>query len=263
MLILRPRLILFCGGLLVFAGAAFGQGEYQQTRDNKTMVWNGTPKSGETSSWAGSRDKDNYAAGFGDLTWYTANGKVYALYYGNMVHGKFEGAVNVHTNGRTAHAYFVDGGRVTAWARGPAPSKMAVPEEALIKRRKMETEKAAAKKEQRVEAAAKATPTPPKTESTKPRSTEQIVKKPAPTPTEPTPPAVAQKPTEPVTMAQAERSFEEPVAISTPAEERQRSEPAQSPNPEPSLPKEEQTVAQPVAREEHSIASPSTTPNPI
>jgi hypothetical protein len=130
---LRLQLVPLCGGLLlVFASAALAQGEYQQTRDSKTMVWNGTPKPGETSSWAGGRDKENYASGFGDLTWYTANGKVYARYYGNMVHGKFEGAVNAHTNGRTAHAYFVDGGRVTGWAHGPAPSRMNLPEAAII-----------------------------------------------------------------------------------------------------------------------------------
>src|SRR5207248_2886471 len=66
------------------------------------------------------------------------------LYYGNMVHGKLEGPVNVHTNGRTAHSYFVDGGRVTNWARGPAPSKMAVPEEVIVEKRKVQAEKEAA-----------------------------------------------------------------------------------------------------------------------
>ena len=81
---LRLRLVPLCGSLLlVFASAALAEGEYQQTRDSKTMVWNSTPKPGETSSWAGDRDKENYASGFGDLTWYTANGKVYVRYYGN------------------------------------------------------------------------------------------------------------------------------------------------------------------------------------
>ena len=171
-LILRPRLILFCGGLLVFAGAAFGQGEYQQTRDNKTMIWNGTPKSGETSSWAGSRDKDNYATGFGDLTWYNAKGKVFALYYGNMVHGKFEGAVNVHSNGRTAHAYFVDGGRVTAWARGPSPAKMSVPEGVVAERRKAEAENVDTRK--RLTTSVAETTKKPKPEPEKVRPIEHI-----------------------------------------------------------------------------------------
>ena len=132
------------------------------------MVWNSTPKPGETSSWAGGRDKENYASDFGDLTWYTANGKVYVRYYGNMVHGKFEGAVNAHTNDRTVHAYFVDGGRVTGWARGRAPSRMNLPEEAIIEKRKAAAEKIAAAQKPKVEpekvrsiaSKSSATPTP-------------------------------------------------------------------------------------------------------
>jgi len=239
---------------------ALAQGEYQQTKDGKTTIWNGTPRSGETATWNADRDKDDYATGFGALTWYTAKGKVYALYYGNMVRGKFEGAVNVHTNGRTAHAYFVDGGRVTAWVRGSAPSKMALPEEALIQKRKMEAETAAVKEEERVEVATKPTPAPPKTESEKVRSTEHIAGKPAATPPEPTPPMVAEKQTEPAATAKDERPFEEPAAISTPAEERQTSEPAQSQNTEPPFPKDEQTVPQSASREEQPVISHSPTP---
>ncbi len=196
-MILWLRLILFCCGLLVFASGAFGrlidvrQGEYQQTRDNKTMVWNGTPKPGETLSWSGNRDKENYANGFGDLTWYNAKGKVYALYYGNMVHGKFEGPVNLHTNGRTAHAYFADGGRVTGWARGPAPSKMAVPEEAVAERRKAEAENVAAQKH--LTAAAPEPAKKPKAEPEKVRPMEHVASKPRATPAEPTPPAEAEE----------------------------------------------------------------------
>ena len=174
---LRLRLVPLCGSLLlVFASAALAEGEYQQTRDGKTMVWNSTPKPGETSSWAGDRDKENYASGFGDLTWYTANGKVYVRYYGNMVHGKFEGAVNAHTNGRTVHAYFVDGGRVTGWARGRAPSRMNLPEEAIIEKRKAAAQKiAAAQKpkpepEKHLAAAAPETATKPKAQPEKIRS---------------------------------------------------------------------------------------------
>ena len=188
---LEFRLILFCSGLLVFASGAFGQGEYQQTRDNKTMVWNGTPKPGETSSWSGDRDKENYASGFGDLTWHNAKGKVYALYYGNMVHGKFEGGVNVHTSGRTAHAYFVDGGRVTGWARGPAPAKMNVPEDVVAEKRKAEAENAAAQKR-----LAAATPEPtkkPTPEPKKARPIEHVVSKPSATPAGTTPPTVLEK----------------------------------------------------------------------
>src|SRR5437660_8947710 len=191
---LRLQLVPLCGGLLlVFASAALAKGKYQQTRDSKTMVWNSTPNPGETSSWAGGRDKENYASGFGDLTWYTANGKVYVRYYGNMVHGKFEGAVNAHTNGRTAHAYFVDGGRVTGWARGRAPSRMNLPEEAIIEKRKAAAQKiAAAQKpkpepEKHLAAAAPETATKPKAEPEKIRSiASKSSAAPAPAPKPPT-----------------------------------------------------------------------------
>src|ERR1041385_7227336 len=91
-------------------------------------------------AWAGNRDKQGYATGFGTLTWYTAQGAEYATYYGNMVNGKFEGPVNAHVGRQTAHAYFVDGNRETAWARGRAPANMNVPPELVAKRRKAEAE---------------------------------------------------------------------------------------------------------------------------
>jgi len=217
-LILRPRLIVFSCGLLVFASSAFGQGEYQQTRNSKTMFWNWTPKSGETSSWAGDRDKENYASGFGDLTWYDAKGKVYAFYYGNMVHGKFEGPVNVHSNGRTAHAYFADGGRVTGWARGPAPSRMNVPEQAITARRKAEAENVAAQK--RLTAP---TPEPAKKPKSEPqrkpedrdqRSEVSNLEKPAPVAVKKkSPPPVAEKQSEAPRPGSPARAFAEPTAI--------------------------------------------------
>src|ERR1051325_11835397 len=108
---LRLRLIFISCAFLACVNGAVAAGEYQQTKDTKTKIWNGSPKAGETSSWSGDRDKENYATGYGDLTMYTANGKAYALFYGNMVRGKFEGPVNLHTNGRTVHAYFVAGDR--------------------------------------------------------------------------------------------------------------------------------------------------------
>jgi hypothetical protein len=217
-LILRPRLIVFFCGLLVFASSAFGQGEYQQTRNSKTMFWNWTPKPGETSSWAGDRDKENYASGFGDLTWYDAKGKVYAFYYGNMVHGKFEGPVNVHSKGRTAHAYFADGGRVTGWARGPAPSRMNVPEQAITARRKAKAENVAEQK--RLTAP---TPEPAKkTKSERQRKPEDrdqrteisSLEKPAPEAVKKeSPPAVAEKQSEAPRTARPARAFAEPTAI--------------------------------------------------
>ena len=182
----RIRSIFF--GLCLFATAAFGAaGEYQPTRDGKTTVWNGTPKPGESASWAGARDKEGYATGFGTVTWYTANGTVYAVYYGNMVNGKLEGPVNVHMGRRIAHAYFADGSRVTAWARGPAPSKMNVPEELVAKRRKAESEQPKPR-EERAEAK-KETKRVPSSETVRPIEQPQkpavAATKPEPTPVEP------------------------------------------------------------------------------
>jgi hypothetical protein len=37
-----------------------------------------------------------------------------------MVHGKFEGPVNLHVKGKTGHAFFTEGTRTSRWARGPA-----------------------------------------------------------------------------------------------------------------------------------------------
>jgi hypothetical protein len=180
---LRPLPILVCCGVLVLAsGSLSAAGEYQQARDGKTMVWNATPKSGDTASWSGGRDEDNYATGFGHLAWYDASGKEQGVFYGNMVRGKFEGAVNMHSNGRTMHAYYANGGRVTAWARGRAPANMRVPEGAVAERRKSEEE--AAKEE-----LAKATePEPtPVTNKAKP-VTEPIAK------TEPSPQPLSERP---------------------------------------------------------------------
>jgi hypothetical protein len=97
-------------------------GSYQQAKDAKTLIWNQDPKPGDTATWSGDRDRDGYATGFGTLTWYGANGTLYARYFGNMIHGKFNGPVNGHSKGTTAHAFFVEGKRTNAWSSGPVPS---------------------------------------------------------------------------------------------------------------------------------------------
>lgn len=84
------------------------------------MVWNSAPKPGDVATWVGDRNRERYASGFGTLTWYTASGKIFARYYGNMVDGKFDGPVNAHSNGRVAHATFTEGTRVSPWAGGAA-----------------------------------------------------------------------------------------------------------------------------------------------
>ncbi len=233
---------MVCGGLLLLASSSFGQGAYEQAKDGKTLIWNGTPKPGEVATWDGDRDKDNYATGFGALTWYTAKGTVYGLYYGNMVHGKLEGPVNVHTNGRTAHAYFVDGGRVTGWARGPAPAKMAVPEGAIVEKRKVQAEKVAAAEKRTAEAAEaerKRKPAPEKlrpaepvatTPETKPEKAEVSSSE---KPGSETPAAVAEKQSEPPTATSPARTFDEPTPIPAKSEMANRkSEPTQRPTAE-------------------------------
>ena len=212
-MISKSAIILFGCVLLASASIVFGKtGEYQQTRDGKTTVWNASPKPGESASWAGARDKQGYADGFGTVTWYNADGTVYGVYYGNMVNGKLEGPVNAHMGRRTTHAYFADGSRATAWARGPAPSKMNVPEDLVAKRRKAEGEEPKPR-EERAEAKKEATEKPvrsseivPPTETTKKPIVAEAKPKatPAPTPAEekiPTPePSVA--PTAPPEVAE-------------------------------------------------------------
>lgn len=116
------RLFCFLTALLVSAHLVLGGGTYQRTRDDKTIVWNNAPKEGDTASWNGDRDDESYATGFGTLTWFTADTGLYAIYYGNMIRGKLDGPVNVHSRGKTAYAIFVDGKRSSSWKNGRAPS---------------------------------------------------------------------------------------------------------------------------------------------
>ncbi len=122
--------------LVVSASLALGDGAYQQTKDGRTTIWNNDPKSGDEATWFGERDREGYATGVGTLTWYSGKKEtvrylgipltrsdVYARYFGNMVRGKFDGPVNVHSKGKIAHALFVDGNRKGRWAGGPAPSR--------------------------------------------------------------------------------------------------------------------------------------------
>ncbi|HEV2046206.1 MAG TPA: hypothetical protein VGQ95_06370 [Chthoniobacterales bacterium] len=117
------RFLFVFSALLLFASVAFGAGDYQRTKDGKTTVWNAEPKPGDEATWFGDRDGEGYATGAGTLTWYTAKGNVYGRYFGNMVRGKFSGRVNVHSKGKTGHATFADGKRISRWAAGPAPSR--------------------------------------------------------------------------------------------------------------------------------------------
>ena len=122
------RLLFVCAALLLFANVALGEGTYQRTRNGRTLVWNNHPKLGDKATWSGARDREGYARGFGTLIWYTkqslfARPTPYARYWGNMVRGKFDGPVNVHSKRKTQFAIFADGVRTTRWATGPAPSR--------------------------------------------------------------------------------------------------------------------------------------------
>jgi hypothetical protein len=272
-MISKSVIVLFGCALFVGASMTFGAtGEYQQTRDGKTTVWNGSPKAGESASWAGARDKDGYATGFGTITWSNADGKVYAVYYGNMVNGKFEGPVNAHTGRQTAHAYFADGNRATAWGRGPAPSKMNVPEELVAKRRKAETEQPKPR-EERAEAKKETVEKPVQTSetvhpserakkpvvaATKPKATpvETPIEERIPTPTpEPSiaptsPPQIAEATTTPPTpepIQSASSSLFDTTPIPTIAETSATSFAEETPQPpasEPSIERKPELVEQ-------------------
>lgn len=112
-----------------WAGSAKADGTYQRTADNKTMVWNSFPQRGETMSWSGKQDKEDYATGSGELTFHKKTGLIFAQhdvvterYSGKMVRGKFEGTVEtVNKQAETRHATFVAGKRTGDWEAGPAP----------------------------------------------------------------------------------------------------------------------------------------------
>jgi hypothetical protein len=87
--------------ILLFTGAALA-GQYQRTKDGRTLVWNENHKPGDLVSWSGKRDADGYATGYGTLTWYVPEGaletgstpprqeyKVSSRVSGTMVQGKF------------------------------------------------------------------------------------------------------------------------------------------------------------------------------
>jgi hypothetical protein len=146
------RFFLYAVALVSIQGASAAPGEYQSTRDGRTKIWNNAPKPGDEGTWVGGRDRDGYASGFGTLSWYAGRKQsvkilgvipdekppLYARYYGNMVRGKLNGWVNVHTKAETSHAVFVDGARTSRWIAGRAPSRL--PQEPRAEIAKQESE---------------------------------------------------------------------------------------------------------------------------
>jgi hypothetical protein len=123
------RFLIFCSALLVMVRGALADGAYQRTKDGKTLIWNSNPKPGDIATWSGRRDAEGYASGFGTLSWYSAANisadnkpVLYGRYFGNMVRGKWHSQVNAHARGKTAHAAFVDGNRISGWIPGAAPT---------------------------------------------------------------------------------------------------------------------------------------------
>jgi hypothetical protein len=132
------RRLFVCSALLLFANAAYAGGAFQRTKDGQTFVWNNNPKSGDQAAWAGKRDTNGYATGYGTLTWYTTERKtvtgsnisparghavLVSRYSGKMVRGKLDGpVVNVDANGKTFHGAFVNGSKAGALFAGPAPA---------------------------------------------------------------------------------------------------------------------------------------------
>jgi hypothetical protein len=167
------RSFFVCGALLVvFANAALGDGTFQPTRNGKTLVWNNYPRPGDEATWSGGRDREGYARGFGTLIWYTteqdesgsAKPALYARYWGNMIRGKFNGAVNVHSKKKTHYAIFADGARMTHWAAGRAPSRITRPAFADAMKKALaasQAETARAEQASNVQRAVIAEPEPP------------------------------------------------------------------------------------------------------
>lgn len=101
---MRPLFVQCALLVLLFTGAALA-GQYQRTRDERTLVWDEDHKPGDSVSWSGKRDADGYATGYGTLTWYTPEDAVetgsnlprkrYTILSrvsGTMAQGKFEEA---------------------------------------------------------------------------------------------------------------------------------------------------------------------------
>ena len=119
--------------VLIQPRGALADGAYQRTDDRKkTFVWNNDPQPGDAATWSGNRDSQGYAEGQGTLTWLRSERKSQtgssifgtkkvpiSRFTGNMVHGKFEGAVVTVDHGKTYHATYVAGQRKGRWSAGP------------------------------------------------------------------------------------------------------------------------------------------------
>jgi hypothetical protein len=175
------------GGSLALGASS--EGNYQRTKDGKAVVWNGDPKPGDAASWFGGRDKDDYATGMGTLVWYRGNGRIYARYHGKMVRGKFDGTIDVQSHGKTAHAIFAEGKRLTRWTPGGLP----LPGEETLQAATSPSPPARdpSSQETTAESSPASAPSPPQTD-TVPK--EQIVREPTPDVAQSTAPSETERP---------------------------------------------------------------------
>ena len=107
---MRPPFVYIVLVVLLTTGPVLA-GQYQQTKDGRTLVWNEDHKPGDLVSWSGKRDADGYATGYGTLTWYAPpedmleagsnlprkRYRVSSRVTGTMVHGKFGEAPPIAT----------------------------------------------------------------------------------------------------------------------------------------------------------------------
>ena len=138
--LVNGRILVSCGAsllILLLAKSVLADGAYQRTDDRKkTLVWNNDPQPGDAATWSGGRDSEGYAEGPGTLTWlrtqkqFSTGSNIAGIkkvplsrYTGNMIHGKFEGAVVTIDHGKTYHATFADGQRKGRWSSGPIVAK--------------------------------------------------------------------------------------------------------------------------------------------
>jgi hypothetical protein len=131
--LVNMRFVISVGASLLFATAVYS-GEYQHTKDGKTLVWNNNPKPEDVADWSGKTDKAGYATGYGTLVWYRVERAIrtgssipadkrmpISSYSGKMVKGKLNGpVVAADANGKIFHGTFVDGRRTRDWAAGPS-----------------------------------------------------------------------------------------------------------------------------------------------
>ena len=107
------RLFVYSALLVLLTTGPVLAGEYQPTKDGRTLIWNENHKPGDLVSWSGKRDAEGYATGYGTLTWYVPEDaletgsnlprkhyRVSSRVSGTMVKGKLE----EKASGATAHA---------------------------------------------------------------------------------------------------------------------------------------------------------------